>query len=346
MKYEEYQVWDFIEDDYFVSWAKGQDQQADKFWTKWLAQHPHKSEQVQLARHIINNIRYELDEQPTERQRVDMFENIVKGRQQTQYTMTPPKARPLRLIMRYAAILIGVGFGIGLWALLTDTVDPKVAQSVPMVKKRSPSGMKSTLWLNDGTKVVLNASTSLYYPEYFSDTSRIVYLRGEAFFEVEKDPKRPFTVVSRGIHTQVLGTAFNVRSYHDESTVSVGVVEGKVKVFGAEMSDYAFEHTLRPMEMSRIDLKTKQAEKGAFVPSESVAWKDWELIFKNQNLESIFKELERWYAVEIIAPRGMNMKHLYSGRFDNEPLKAVLEVLAHNADFNYKIEGKRVKIIN
>ena len=126
-----------------------------------------------------------------------------------------------------------------------------------MIDKSNPRGMKTTILLSDGTKVKLNSETSLRYPEYFSDSVRIVYLKGEAFFEVERDESKPFIVISKGIRTKVLGTSFDIRAYPDEVELSVGVVEGKVQVTGTDKSGVSLDHQLLPNQITMIDFNKK-----------------------------------------------------------------------------------------
>ena len=182
MKYENYTVWDFIEDDYFVSWVNEDHTQADQFWDKWLAQNAHKSEEIQMARYILNNIQYDEKERPTEKEIVDVFENIVRTRQKEEKNKLFGKRSFFTPLLRYAAvILLAVSTGFCFWFLASYQPDKVATSEVAMIEKMNPRGMKTTILLSDGTKVKLNSETSLRYPEYFSDSMRIVYLEEKHF---------------------------------------------------------------------------------------------------------------------------------------------------------------------
>ncbi|MEQ9289392.1 MAG: DUF4974 domain-containing protein [Cyclobacteriaceae bacterium] len=344
MKYENYSVWDFVEDDYFVTWVKDSPDQTNQFWEKWLMHHPHKADDVQMARHIINNIKYTETPRPSEHDLVDVFENIVRGRQYAEKQDNRKKVVSFRNILKYAAVLMIAFAGVSAWYLIPKGTPSNTVAKVNMVKKKNPRGMKSTVWLNDGTKVILNAETSLKYPEYFNDSIRMVFLSGEAFFEVERDTLRPFVIVSNNIETTVLGTSFNIRSYSEEKEVSVGVVTGRVQVTNRCDSGISFQHDLMPNQMSVVNFDLQQATKREFDPSEVIAWKDWTLKFKNQPLKKIFSELEKWYAVDLVVDANVDLQQTYSGSFDNESLKVVLEVLAHNAEFDFELTEKKARI--
>ena len=345
MKYENYTVWDFIEDDYFVNWVKEGHDQTDQFWDKWLSQNAHKSEKIQMARYILNNIEYDEKERPTEKEIVDVFENIVRTRQKEEKNKLFGKRSFFAPLFRYAAvILMVISTGFCFWYFAAYQPEKVDSGKAAMIDKSNPRGMKTTILLSDGTKVKLNSETSLRYPEYFSDSVRIVYLKGEAFFEVERDESKPFIVISKGIRTKVLGTSFDIRAYPDEVELSVGVVEGKVQVTGTDKSGVSLDHQLLPNQITMIDFNKKTAHKADFNPDELTAWTSWVLKFRNRSLKSIFSEIEKWYAVEVVAGSNIDLSQSFSGSFENEPLKAVLEVLGHNAEFDFKISGKQVLV--
>ena len=343
MKYEHYTVWEFLEDAYFVSWVQDPDEQSDRFWKDWLVHNGGKTKEVQLARHIILHTEYLSNVKLSDRERIDIFEGIIQGRTSSKEEKYDRKRSVFLTLSKYAAVLIFSLIMAGLWQYYTR--DPKPDDTVvPMVEKSCPRGSKLTVVLNDGSRVVLNAETTLRYPEHFSDSTRQVYLVGEAFFEIEENPAKPFVVVTGDIRTTVLGTSFMVRSYQGENEISVGVVEGRVKVSSHPDSDILFEHELLPRQMSVIDQEQRTAHKSVFEPEEAIAWKDWVLKFSNMPLKEIFLAIEKWYAVDIEVARGIDLEQPLSGSFDNETLKVVMEALGHNAEFKFKLEGRKILI--
>lgn len=105
-----------------------------------------------------------------------------------------------------------------------------VPEAIAWVEKINPAGQRSSHRLPDGTRVWLNAESSLNYPDKFADTLRLVKLTGEAFFEVAKDGQRPFIVEAAETQTEALGTAFNINSYPEDPIIKIALLEGKVRV--------------------------------------------------------------------------------------------------------------------
>lgn len=194
--------------------------------------------------------------------------------------------------------------------------------------------------LPDGTKVWLNAATSLKFPSTFAfSANRNVELSGEAYFEVAKDKKHPFVVRSAGQDVEVLGTHFNINSYADETNVKTTLLEGSVRVSSALRSK-----VLKPNQQSvlssgnTIDVQPANLE-------ETMAWKNGYFKFNDENLESVMRKLERWYDVEVI----------YDGEFENEGfsgkisrsrnISKVLKILESTKTVHFKVEGRRITVI-
>lgn len=159
-----------------------------------------------------------------------------------------------------------------------------------------PKGGEYQLILSDGTKVWLNSGTSIKYPITFAKDIREVYLEyGEAFFEVTKNTESPFIVHTSKMNVKVLGTSFNVRAYSDENFLATTLVTGKVTINQLEAEK---EYTLNMNEQAIIsDLKT--IIKGVDV-DQYVAWKNGRILFEENTLGEIFKDLSRWYNIDII----------------------------------------------
>lgn len=221
-------------------------------------------------------------------------------------------------------------------------------QELPVVSKvitkSAQRGQKIQLRLPDQTLVVLNSNSHIEYPEKFSAGNRTIRLVGEAYFDVVRDESRPFTVISNSVRTKVLGTTFNIRAYPDENDIKVGVIEGKVQVYSEGQTEIPFNHTLTPNQMSVIKLDEKLVMKKGFDTKEFIAWKDWVLEFKDQSLRVIFSELEKWYDVDISISSGVDLDKTYSGSFENETLKAVMEALSYSGEFRFERSRNTVTI--
>src|SRR5690606_3723927 len=147
------------------------------------------------------------------------------------------------------------------------------------------------LQLPDGTKVWLNASSSIKYPLHFDEDERRVELEGEAYFEVTKhNHYKPFIVQTKQQEVLVLGTHFNVNAYENELATRTTLVEGKVKIL---TNNLASSVVLQPNEQSSLPKNGTRLAVRQINPAESIAWKDGEFIFNNTDLKTIMRQLER-----------------------------------------------------
>lgn len=217
--------------------------------------------------------------------------------------------------------------------------------SAEYLYKENSAGRKSTLYLNDGTVVHLNSASSIRYPEVFSDTSRVVYLKGEAYFEVARDPAKPFSVISANVRTTALGTSFNVKAYDDSNDIEVSLVEGKVRVSEETATDGDRHYELSPgQRIAYSREKTQFTSVDFFDPKETLAWKDGVIFFKKADFGTIKKELERWFGCEIVVPSGQYPAMSYTGEFHNQNLENILQSIGFVNNFNFRMEDKKVFI--
>ncbi|MEP1781207.1 FecR domain-containing protein [Reichenbachiella sp.] len=160
------------------------------------------------------------------------------------------------------------------------------------------------LQLSDGTKVWLNAETTLKYPVQFIGDNRTVELVGEAYFEVAHDKNKPFYVKSDDQTIRVLGTSFNVSSYPNDEDIITTLLEGSVSVSGSNN-----ESVLAPNEQSRMNRISGEIGRRVVEGQEFVLWKSGKFYFQNKSMVEIMKILERWYDIEVF--------------YDNEAVKNV-----------------------
>ncbi len=216
------------------------------------------------------------------------------------------------------------------------------SEEVPVIVERSnPVGQISEITLPDGTIVWLGAASSLEYPEEFSDENRTVQLNGQAFFEVEHDPDRPFIVESGPFTTHVLGTAFNVRAYHDDADMDVTLASGKVEVF-VNRNDQ--KQILEPNQRLRYNDLQGLSEVEHVDASLAKVWTQRELVFIRENFATIAKTFERWHGVEFIFEDESLKEETFVYHFKDLSLTNSLIVLNELADFDYEIDNDTVFI--
>lgn len=240
-----------------------------------------------------------------------------------------PLYKKLTRIAAVAAILI-----IGMLSVyyFTDVL-PKNTNTV--VAANSIEKGKEVL-LSDGSKVWLNNGASLSFPEKFAENSRTVELKGEAFFEVSRNPKKPFTVITKNSKTTVLGTSFNINS--DEDSTEVIVTTGKVKV-----SD--LENTSNQIITSGYSAKVKKegVEKYELANLNYMAWKTGKFIFKETPIPQVVENLNKYYKKQIIIADGVDVNCLLTADFNKTDLHEVLEIIKLTCDFS--VEENKDKFI-
>jgi transmembrane sensor len=206
----------------------------------------------------------------------------------------------------------------------------------------APKGGQYQITLIDGTKVWLNAASTLKYPAQFDNGERKVELSGEAYFEVTKDKKKPFRIVSADQEIEVLGTHFNVNAYSDEAAIRTTLLEGSVKVFRKSTAeDYKI---LNPGQQSVLMPDAFSVKK--VDTEEAIAWKEGFFVFDNDNLKMIMRKLERWYDVDVNCNDIADNKIKITGMISrNTELAEVLRLLEETDKFKFKTEGRRVTIM-
>jgi ferric-dicitrate binding protein FerR (iron transport regulator) len=198
--------------------------------------------------------------------------------------------------------------------------------------------------LSDGTKVWLNAASSLKYPTKFSTNQRKVILSGEAYFEVTKDVKRPFIVKTDNTQVEVLGTKFNVSAYTEDSKNKVSLAEGKVVV--EQLKQGKKERVVLMPGYGAVVEKHKKGIQTTHVNLEAdLAWKDAMFVFEDEALGSIMKKLSRWYDVNIEFEKGVDTLFHFTGHIEKyENLAKTLHLLELTRKVSFDISDHNVTV--
>ena len=200
----------------------------------------------------------------------------------------------------------------------------------------TPTGGQYNIVLADGTKVYLNAVSSIKYPTQFNGDQRIVELDGEAYFEVAKNKNKPFIVKSGDQDIEVLGTHFNVHAYDNESVVKTTLLEGSVAV------NYKNQKAiLKPGQQSNVSEKFNKITIKQVDTEAAIAWKNGRFKFDNADLKTVMRQLERWYGIKVEYRGDVSDVRFNGGTFMNKNLSEVLKVL-ELSNIKFKVEGKTI----
>ncbi|AWO02048.1 iron dicitrate transport regulator FecR [Chitinophaga alhagiae] len=202
---------------------------------------------------------------------------------------------------------------------------------------RTPRGGQFKITLGDGTRVWLNAASSLRYPTAFTENNRTVEVSGEAYFEVAKNAAKPFRVKINEENTiTVLGTRFNVNAYTDEASINTTLLEGSVQVAAGAQT-----RVLQPGQQAQVTaagITVSQAD-----TEQAVAWKNEIFNFRNADVKAVMRQLSRWYDVEV-EYKGAVPGSRFQGEIQrNLPLNDVLDGL-QTTGIRFTLEGRKIVI--
>jgi len=225
-----------------------------------------------------------------------------------------PKKYSIRKALRIAAILV-VALSIAFTAA-------QFAFNPKQITQVTAKGEKKEIFLEDGSVIVLNSNSSVTYPEEFQ-TTRNIELVGQAYFKVFRDVKRPFTVQTHDVKVRVLGTSFDINSYHHHDT-KVSVITGKVEVTSPTGQKVQITKNQQADLIKNSDLQISKENS-----DDKIAWISNTIILKNTKLSETVKIIENWYNVNIeIQDQELNDLTI-SGKFKDEKLENVLESIAY-----------------
>lgn len=204
----------------------------------------------------------------------------------------------------------------------------------------TPKGGQFQVMLPDGSRVWLNAGSSLRFPTSFTGIDRKVELKGEAYFEIAKNIQMPFIVHTDDSDIKVLGTHFNVMAYEDEKHTSTTLLEGSVQVLKG--SDKLL---IKPGESAVLNKTTGSINVTETDTEQAIAWKNGYFIFDNENIESIMRKVSRWYNVEVTYSGNMNNKDFAGTISRDKNVSELLQMLELTGAVHFKIEGRRITVM-
>ena len=208
-----------------------------------------------------------------------------------------------------------------------------------------PRGSKYKITLPDGTNVWLNAASSLRFPTTFNSNTRTVELIGEGYFEVAKNPAKPFHVKVPDfknkldfMDVQVLGTHFNINAYHDELNIKTTLLEGKV-----EVSKNKVLKILKPAQQAQLSTTGHISIKPFVDVNSVVAWKDGFFKFDGADLKEVMRQITRWYDVEVSYEGDIPLRQFKGQISRSSKLSEVLAIL-EATNVHFKMDNKKVLV--
>ncbi len=320
-------------DESFQAYYLKTDEEAVRFWSKWISEHPEKIDEIYNAEQMLAtfNLRLTDDDLHAAFARFDDFiaeeqvaEEFYQREKQSFFT--------LKKALAFCAIVISCS-AVGMYLMRS-----RVEQPISYATYHNGFGKTAQLTLADGSVVTLNSNSTLKYPKSFSSSNRAVTLDGEAFFEIVKDKAHPFSVHAKGTTTTVLGTKFNISAYPNDNTVKIALVEGKVM---AEAEKATGKLILKPSEVAIWSTSTHQFTKSVFDSGETLTWKSGAMVFKNASFDEIASRFKNVYGIELIN-RSSNTKWSFSGYFNKTDYKSVIKSICFSKQLNYTLKNNTI----
>lgn len=222
--------------------------------------------------------------------------------------------------------------------------DTKIANSVnynvAYNTLTTPRGGEYQVILPDGTKVWLNAASSLTYPEQFTGNERRVKLTGEAYFEVAKNKDKPFYVMMNDVQVRVLGTHFNISAYGDDDAITTTLLEGSVQI-----SKNNSVSLLKPGQQAVVGNSADAIVISDANIEDAMAWKNGLFIFNDDNITGIMKKISRWYDVDVNYAADLNDETFGGSYHRSKNINELLQYLEMIGKIHFKVQGRRITVM-
>lgn len=248
------------------------------------------------------------------------------------------KIKQFLLVASKIAAILFIGVLFGILTMYFQKTEPEYFTS------HAPKGCVSQMVLPDNTIVYLNAGSELKYVINGDDNKREVYLVGEAWFDVEKDKQKKFTVHTSFYDVNVLGTEFNVKAYPEDDHIITTLEEGSIQITSTEKFKIQNNQILKPGEQLVYDKVDNRIELKKVNPRMYTSWKDNKLIFIDMSLKNLIVLLERKYGVDIEVDDTSLLELHYDGTIRNETIIEVMEILQETLPVHFTIEEQQIHI--
>ena len=313
---------------------------------KYLSGEQSPEEEKFVLEYLENN---PLNDSPVFESEKEIIGERIKRKLYTDIVGLPVYVRFLPWIKGIAA---SIAIVLGCWFFLdktasTETLNPETVDGQSVVEIKNTSNKPQRVALEDGSIVILKAKSSISFPEHFGEKRRLVYLHGEAFFEISKDPERPFLVYSNGLVTKVLGTSFTIKAYDSAREVMVEVKTGRVSVFAQSDPDLNEKLSRRELEGMILSpnqkiiyerdgirmVKTLVEKPQIILPKSQIPQFEFEDTPANEAFESIAKS----YGIDILYDEELLSGCPLTATLDNQSLHEKLSIICKAVEASYEI---------
>ncbi|HEY4287634.1 MAG TPA: FecR domain-containing protein [Puia sp.] len=365
-----YDIADFVMDEDFIRWVQRKDPIDNLFWENWLEQNPSRHLIIAEARQIVEFIQLEQQPIPAADVQVEIAQ-LLTTIHQSKKKAEPDGRTEMRLLpasprRRFGlVILAGAAAAAAVIILLMVNGIPRVTRpnkgltamtlapsASSLIEKDNPSDKPLSFSLPDGTAISLSPGSRISYPNKFATSAtRDVYLSGEAYFAIAKNPAKPFRVLTGELITRVLGTTFCIRGFEKDTVIRVTVHTGKVSVSTQSPVEGVPESSpdgliVSPNQQLVYHREVKKfqkilVEKPSFVVPDTV---DHSMVYEDTPVEKVFEQMGRYYGINIVFDNELLSKCTVTADLANEPFYHKLDLICKAIGANYEIVDAQVVI--
>ena len=377
MDYQDYDVEDFIMDLSFQNYCLGKKEPDMLFWKAWVMDNPHKIAKVQQAKKLFILLNGNTDLQQFRRDaqsfRNKVYEHLHKEENNSSLNVVPnliiPKThkRRRRLFLYTGSAAAALLLVLMLRYIRNDKPEPVLNEASVSAKLIyiSLPGERKSFQLPDGSTVLMNGGSSIEVSKDFNATHRKISLKGEAYFNVTHNAKKPFIIHTDNINVKVLGTEFDVKAYPEDKTTEAILIRGSVEVTLHNKPEDKIILKPRHKLIIQNELAAIKKADSTVITSKAIpekikmldvtvnasdstvmetSWKDNRLNFNNETLAEVAIKLERWYGVKVSVDKDIAHKYKFTGIFENETINETLKALQLSLFFHYRIKDGNILI--
>ncbi|TLV03020.1 FecR family protein [Dyadobacter luticola] len=360
INYRMYSVEELAADDMFRRWVLAPTPEITSFWQQWLNENPERADAVARARELVNAVHNLYGDDLTDNQVEFEVEEIVRLAEARKEPASDRIIYWPALWKSAAAVVLVSGLAL---LYYTHKSPVEIAEKAPfeqikeevMQVRVNNSAVEMTILLGDNSVATLSKGSTIRYPKKFDAKERRVYLTGEAFFDVAKNPAQPFLVYTNETVTKVLGTSFRVKAFDDDNTVLVVVKTGRVSVYPKKAYETAAGETpkmagvvLNPNQQAVFIRKENRLEKGMVsqpqLLSESISQKDQ--VFDDKPVTEVLQALQKTYGIVIIYNAETLANCAISAQFDDETLKQRMNAICEAIGASYEMINGQIMLVS
>lgn len=325
---------DFLNDQSFVNFSLGVNDSDIAFWINYKADHPEQILLIEEASLLIKETKWLILAERYKPQAVEALKQYLNN------SSIKPAPSYWFYAASAAAILLFLSFLFNFYSsnhksksILTTTYEKHIFQYRQLNERKA-----IRLW--DSSVVILEKGSSLTIDPSFGKTNRKMWLSGTAYFKVHKDKIHPFKVITGTYATTAVGTAFKLQADNASNKLKIELEEGRVRVEKRTSSKWQLLTYLNPLEKIAYGYSSAIPDKKVFDRKQLQRWKTQEIVFQDAPIKDVISQLEIYYNVTISVNANFANNEVFTGRFKNDNLPAVIQVLCFTLGKQYKFNDK------